>query len=154
MVDNPYYIVADFEASNATDFEPVTTTNSSAEKIHRINSYCLYLYIHPDLDDFPYDEFEERLCWKFANGDSEADQKQLIREFFAQLNSLAQRLTEWRNLIDTEGQLRRLKAQHNDSYLNDTMCILQQSNRRRRQYLTTTTLQRLTMDLLILSATY
>ena len=59
MVDNPYYIVADFEASNATDFKPITTLNSHAQKVHRINSYCMYLYIQPQLDSFPYDDFQE-----------------------------------------------------------------------------------------------
>ena len=123
MVDNPYYIVADFEASNATDFKPITTLNSHAQKVHRINSYCLYLYIQPQLDSFPYDDFQERLFWEFAESDSEEDQTRLTRNFFAKLNSIADALLEWQSLLDPEKQLKRLQKLHKNEYLSASECI-------------------------------
>ena len=91
MVDHHYYVVADFEASNAIDFKPILTANSHAEKVHKLNSYCFYLYINPQLDNFPYEDFDQRLYWEFADSDSEADQTRLTRKFFAQLTDIADR---------------------------------------------------------------
>ena len=123
MVDHPAYFVADFEASNATDFAPILTANTHAETVHKLNSYCFYLYINPQLDNFPYEDFEQRLYWEFADSDSEEDQTALTRKFFAQLIDISDRLVQWCREIDTHSQLQKLKRQHKKEFADAIQCF-------------------------------
>ena len=122
MVDHPAYFVADFEACNSKNFDPIQTENTSAETVHKLNSYCFYLHISPDLDNFPYEDFNQRLYWEFAASDSEDDQIALTRKFFAQLIDISDRFTQWCADIDPHAQLLQLKRNHKKEFADAVEC--------------------------------
>ena len=93
QVDSPFYIVADFEATNSKEFQEDSTARNTVERVHRLNSYCFYLYINPYLDNFPYHDFQTRLFWEFATDDSVESEQKLTGKFFQAVNKIATNLS-------------------------------------------------------------
>ena len=122
MVNNAFYIVADFEATNSEGFDSKPTEQTCVERAHYLNSYCLYLHIESGLYNFPYAEFAERLFWEFAEDDSKESQKKLIASFFAELNDIADALLEWKSSLDLDAQLREVREHHAEEFENN-MCF-------------------------------
>ena len=123
QVEAPFYIVADFEASNSTDFEADSTGCNHIETKHKINSYCFYLHINDNLDKFPYNEFQNRLFTDCVTDDTDDSEKKLTAKFIKEINKIAEKLLEWRQNIDTEQQLQVLKNEYETEFEENNVCF-------------------------------
>ena len=122
-VKSPFMLVADLEATNSENDKIAATPSTNVKRIHRINSYAVFLHIDPDLDNFPYDDFPERIIQRYVYDNSEEAERALIAQFMQDVYNFADRLTTWQQHIDQESQLRNLKKKHLLEYTIDNICI-------------------------------
>ena len=123
QVKSPFMIVADLEATNSSNTTIPSTPSSEVKKIHGVNSYAFFLHIDPDLDNFPYEEFSERLYLHHVVDNSEEAEQALIAKFMRQVYDISERLTSWQNNIDQESQLIKLKNDNSLDYASNNICI-------------------------------
>ena len=110
QVKSPFIIVAELEASNAANASIPSTPAQHIKTIHRINTYAYFLHIDPDLHDFPYEDFSERIYLLHVADDTEEAEQELISCFMRDIYNLAQRLKAWQDQTDQEKMLKELRV--------------------------------------------
>ena len=123
QVKSSFIIVADLEASNAANASIPSTPAQHIKTTHRINSYAYFLHIDPDLHDFPYENFSERIYLQHVADDTKEAEQELISCVMRDIYDLAQRLKAWQDHTDKEKMLKELKSKHLLEYTENNTCI-------------------------------
>ena len=81
------------------------------------------MHIDPDLHDFPYEDFSERIYLQNVADDTEEAEQELISCFMRDIYDLAQRLKAWQDHTDQEKMRKELKNKHLLEYTENNTCI-------------------------------
>ena len=125
QLEEPYFFVADFESTN-TKVAAADQTNTKYGKQlteHNVNSYAYYLYIAPDLYNFPYDQFPNRLHLEHVADDSSKAEEELLTKFILSIRADVSKLQTYSRSLQPQKQVAQLHILHADEYAAEKECV-------------------------------
>ena len=125
QLEEPYFFVADFESTN-TKVAAADQTNTKYGKQlteHNVNSYAYYLYIAPDLYNFPYDQFPNRLHLEHVVDDSSKAEEELLTKFILSLRADVSKLQTYSRSLQPQKMVAQLHKLHADEYAAEKECV-------------------------------
>ena len=107
-LSKPFFAVADFESLLLYVKKKESTVSQKTKRVKKqsVNSVCLVIYTDENLDNFPYDAFEQyHYYYDEVKDDSQKECERLIKSFILHLNECAHFFGKWIDTLDSDDQL-------------------------------------------------